>query len=149
VFDLGAVRQAHDRFMKANSAMIGDVLDRAGKEAFDHVRDKAKFRHRSGRTWRSTSHRVRRNRGGGRVSIRNTSPYAGILEKGSKKHPITAKRKRVLRFYSAAFGGLIFRRRVVHRGTRPYRFLSAARDHAFHWSRSTLQARMRRLARSF
>jgi hypothetical protein len=149
VFDLGAVRKAHQRFVRANAAMVSDVLKQAGEKAEEHVRDKAQFTHRSGRIWSNTKARVVRFRRGGRMIVSNPVPYAPYLEHGTPAHVILPRRKKVLRFWSRRSDQLVFARRVNHPGTRPYRFLSAARDHAFHWARSAIQARMRRIARSF
>jgi hypothetical protein len=132
VFNLGVVKQAHTKFLSKHKK---------------HVRDTALFTHRTGRTWRATKARVKRFRRGGKMVVRCTTPYATFLEHGTKAHVIRPKFKKALRFRVG--GQPVFARKVNHPGTRPYYFLSAARDHAYRWARSTLQARMRRIARGF
>lgn len=56
------------------------------------------------------------------------APYARFIESGSKPHAIVARNASMLRFEQD--GQIVFRRRVYHPGTKPARFMAAARDGA-------------------
>jgi hypothetical protein len=55
------------------------------------------------------------------LMVEATAPYSAVLELGSRRHPIVARRARFLRF--EIDGVVYFRRRVNHPGTRAYHIL--------------------------
>lgn len=60
---------------------------------------------------------------GGRIRgvVGSDDPIAGILEEGSQAHTIEARYAKALRFRIG--GRVLFRKRVEHPGTKPYRWL--------------------------
>lgn len=143
MIDLGAVRQAHQQLLAAHEQMVREVLDESGQQAVQHVDRRPGFRHRTGKLRASTKASVSRYR----MAIRSTAKHAAFLEHGTRPHTIVPRYRKALRF--TAGGRLVFARRVRHPGTRPYRFLSSARDHAYYWAHAALESRMRRIAESF
>jgi hypothetical protein len=143
MFDLGTISAAHRKFMQANERMVDKVLDGAGKQAEEHVASSATFQHRTGKIKSGTNGR----KIGNRMVVSNAVPYASYLELGTKPHTITPRSASALRF--TVSGSAVFARRVRHPGTRPYKFLSAARDHAFKWAGTALRKRMRQIASRF
>lgn len=69
---------------------------------------------------------MRHSRGGsGRfqyVEVGSTSSHAYVHHEGTKAHTITPKYGRVLRYQVG--GKMVFARKVMHKGTRPNRYLS-------------------------
>jgi hypothetical protein len=63
------------------------------------------------------------------VQVVADTPYAKFVEEGTRAHPIEARRAKVLRYHQN--GRLMFRKRVRHPGTRPYRYLQGALDRLF------------------
>lgn len=59
----------------------------------------------------------------GRVTITSSKRLLPLwLEEGTRPHEIVPRVARVLAFYSQSAGRMIFTKRVMHPGTRPYRF---------------------------
>lgn len=67
-------------------------------------------------------------------------PNARRLNDGTPPHTIEARTAKVLRFVSN--GGIVFRRRVNHPGTKPTHFLDVARDQSADFLRETLLRRV-------
>lgn len=59
-----------------------------------------------------------------RARLRNAAPYAHFIEEGTRPHPISARRSGTLRFEVG--GQVVYRRRVMHPGTKPRPFMRQA-----------------------
>jgi len=147
VIDLRPVRAAHSRFLATHRAAVSTELRLAAESGVAEVQRKPGFTRRTGATQAATSGKVIRTRSGGVVRLRNPKPHARTLEGGSKPHVIRARRGKALRFVSG--GRLVFRRAVNHPGTKPYRFLSRARDTAGSSFHRGMSRRMAEIARRF
>lgn len=106
----------HPQYM----AMQHRILSRMVYILGSHARREAPMR--TGRLARSISGSV--SRGGREGTIRVSAPYATMVHEGTRAHVIRARRRRFLRFESN--GSTVFRRSVMHPGTRPNRFLVRA-----------------------
>ena len=82
------------------------------------------------------------------VRIENDAKHAWYIEKGTRPHIIRARFKKALRFIGRD-GSPVFRKWVMHPGTKAYRFFSIARDHGFVLAGNMLAARMTAIAAKF
>jgi hypothetical protein len=123
--DIGRLRAAHDKFLKAHAAMVAGELYNAGNVAMAEVIRHPGFKPRTGGLQKATSFRVLKTSGGKVVRLKNTKSYAHPIESGSRPHRIVAKNGRALRFLGRD-GNYVFRRAVNHPGNRPYWFLNRA-----------------------
>lgn len=62
--------------------------------------------------------------------VKASAPHARFVEFGTKPHIIEARRGKTLRFVAA--GGIFFRKRVHHPGTKPTHFMQTASDAGEH-----------------
>jgi len=151
ITNLGELRAAHKRIIESTHAAICFSLHQGLREAKLHVRTKASFRHRSGKVAGGTRGKFRRLASGAVMRITNKAPHAKFLEFGTRPHRITAKPGKMLRFFLRGGGSsaLMFRKSVMHPGTKPYRFLQAASKAGHGVAGSTLRRRMGAIARRF
>lgn len=154
--DVKALRLHNRNFILKFEKALDASLVLASQAAKDEVRDNSKFKRRSsmGKSLKdSTETRILKTKSGRRVVVKSTKKTASFLEFGTPEHVITAKDKPngkpgFLRFKGRG-GGLIFRRRVKHPGTRPYRFLSTATQIAMLVSRNEMGRLMDGLAKGY
>jgi hypothetical protein len=147
VIDLRPVRAAHSRFLSQHRAAVSTEMRLAAEAGVAEVQRKPGFKRRTGATQAATSGKVIRTRSGGVVRLRNPKPHARTLEGGSRAHVIRARRAKALRFSSN--GRLVFAKSVQHPGTKPYRFLSRARDTASDSFLRGMSRSMAEIARRF
>lgn len=146
--NLGYVQRRHQRFVRANQAMLEREADDAADQIEHHVQQSPGFKPRTGNLQRKTEARVIRSRGKLIVRGQNRAKYAGPIEHGSRPHVIRARRGKALKFVGRG-GGIVFRRAVNHPGNRAYRFLYRATASAGRVLGKGLQAGMQRLSRGF
>jgi hypothetical protein len=149
MFDVAALRAAHDRVIRETQQLAWRSLDKAGDAAKRHVRDKPGFVHRSGATLHATKARAVRLKRGGRLIVSNSDRKAKWLNDGTRPHVIRPKRKKALRFFWRKIDRVVYFRQVNHPGTRAYRFLYLAASHAGDRLGVMLRGGMRRIARGF
>lgn len=124
---------SHRLFERAMDRWTQLAVKSAEEHAKAHVKLYSKFkRHKAGGlkdsalarhygTWKSRSLTVR-------VYV-NAPHYAPFVEYGTRSYrttgptPIVARRARFLRFYWPKVGRVVFLRRVMHPGNKPYKFL--------------------------
>lgn len=147
-FDLASLAKQHRKFLKEHKAMIDRSLSKAGEDAAEHVKRHHTFRRHksSGSLADSTKHRVIRSRGGKILRLKWHKKYAKPIEHGSRPHVIRARRKKVLRFWSARAGKYVFAKKVRHPGNRPYHFGKRAQKHAYTKLGKTLRRGMQTIA---
>ena len=58
--------------------------------------------------------------------VMSRGPLGTFIQKGTKPHPIVARRARFLRFYWPKVGRVVYFKRVNHPGTKPNRFYNRA-----------------------
>jgi hypothetical protein len=146
VINLGKIKAAHSKFLKAHQTMVERELEAAGQVGADHPRQHATFKHRTHALERATKYRVVRTARGHLVRILNPKKYAPYLEFGTRAHTIRA-RGRALRF--VAGGSTVFAKMVRHPGTRPYKFLYHAVSAAYRVAGPNIEAGMARIAKKF
>lgn len=139
----------HNRFLKSHLRAVDAAMADSKKSAENFVEHKPGFTHRTRKTLEKTQTKVIRRRNGRVVVLRvaNNTKVARFLEKGTKAHPIKAKRRKSLRWWG--FGRVIYRKAVQHPGTKPYRFLSRARNRAYLDFEKHMRPRMNRIASNF
>lgn len=109
-------------------ASVRQVLGQLAALAAAHARATTTFKDKSGALRKSI---VRGEKGTWAQFVKaggKDAPYAQWIEAGSRAHEIKARRARFLRFEQN--GQVVFRKRVFHPGTKPVRFMQAARDAA-------------------
>lgn len=154
-FDIGQIRAGHRRFSEANKRMVARVADRAATTAKRAQHELAQFKHRRGSTKRGARAKIIRLKSGRRIRIYNVAktksgaPLATFLELGTRPHIIRAKRGRALRFFWVRMGRMMTVRQVNHPGTRAYRFIRTAADHASQELKADLSRAMHAIAREF
>jgi hypothetical protein len=120
--NIAQVRRGHELFLKRQDIWIVQALAIAKDQASEHVKKHSKFKRRSatGSLKDSTKGRIVKTRSGRKLRLRWYKKYASFIEYGTRPHPIIARRRRALRF--VVNGQTLFRRKVMHPGTRPYKF---------------------------
>lgn len=147
MIDLSAVRLAHRSFLAKHDAILAQSLEESRQRGLVEVARNPGFKPRSGALQKATTGRVVRTRSGAIVRLQNRKKYAAAIDKGSKPHVIQARSRKALRFMGA--GGIVFRRRVNHPGTKPYRFLSRAVNEAGRLFGTRFISRIEQAARTF
>ncbi len=142
------LERRHDGFIKLHDQNTELSLAESGQAALGFVKTKPGFDRQTGRTQAKTKAKIIRRRGRAvALRVSNSAKHAAVLEKGSAPHRIRAKQGKALRFWG--FGKLVFRKSVQHPGTKPYRFLSRARNRAGIEFERSMKPRMIRAARNF
>lgn len=157
ITNLDEVRRGHEHFLAGNQRLIGESEALAGRHALTYVKTHSEFTRRSGKLQDRTKYRIVRTAGGKLLRISNPMPYAASIDTGSKAHWIYPKQRfsggRTTRGSVLAFVGrggvMVFRRRVWHPGTRPYKFLYNATDSAYRVLGHELKRGMTELAERF
>lgn len=142
----------HEKFKARFGSTLDEIMDHTGvqiaEDAKSSVGSPGTFKTRTGRTVRAIGwDRPRGKTKRVRISVRVR--WAWFLEHGTKAHTISARRSRFLRFYSPAFGRVIYRKSVNHPGTHPTFFLKKATMRGFAQMEFTLRPQMQQLAASF
>lgn len=120
--DISRIERAHDRFLREQDAWIREVLTIAGSQAKQHVAQRSTFKRRSPNSLKdATKYRVVKVGANRRLRLTWKKKHAEFIEYGTRPHPIVARRRKFLRFRGRD-GSWVFRRRVFHPGTRPYKF---------------------------
>ncbi len=146
--NIGKVSAIHKSFVIAHAAMVDRILNETGNTAQRRVKTTGAFQRRSSSSAKdATKFKVVKTGGGRILRIRNTKRHAKFLEFGTAPHPIVAKNAKVLRFKVG--GAVIFRRRVMHPGTKATRFLWRESSAAFRQAAPRLRAGMARVAKRF
>lgn len=145
--DIRRLERDHGKFIAEHRRAIDDSSEEAAKAGERLSKERPGFTNRTGRTKAKTRGQVIRR--GGKVIIRmsNNAKHAAVLENGSRPHIIAARPFKKLRF--VVNGQVIYRKSVLHPGTKPYRFLSKGRDVASRKFEQLMATRMIRAARSF
>jgi hypothetical protein len=123
MLDLGRMRQAHKRFLVAHDRMVTLELENAAKGGVQWSKDHPGFQDVTGKTRAATEGLVLKTRRGHVMRLRNKLKTALWMDKGTRSHPITAKRKPLLKFYWHKMGRWHSAESVRHPGTRPYQFV--------------------------
>jgi len=142
------IKRGHEHFLAGNERLLGQAEDMAGRFALSYVQQHSEFKRRTGQLQDRTAYRLVKTAGGRILRIVNPMPYAKAIDTGSKAHEIVAKNGGVLAFMGRA-GVMVFRRRVWHPGTRPYKFLHNAADAAYRVLGHELRRGMEDLAKRF
>lgn len=151
------IKRGHEHFLAGNERLLLECEERAGRHAVEYVQGHSSFKTRTGNLQEKTRYRLIKTAGGRILRITNSAPYAAAIDTGSKAHWIYPKqtttglwttRGSVLAFMGRA-GVMVFRRRVWHPGTKPYRFLYDATDSAYRVLGQDLAHGMTDLARRF
>lgn len=129
--NMNDVRRGHAEFLAQTEALFKNELWKAGDVAVRSVKTTDRFKRRSVPSIKDVT-RYKVSGSNRKLTLRITSPrkHAIFLEKGTRPHPIVARRKQFLRFRYPG-GPWIFRRRVFHPGTRPTFFLRTATQEAY------------------
>jgi hypothetical protein len=113
--------QAIQKLLNSPRGDVGRDLYKRAKKV--QVAAKRQVGVRSGRLQRSIRiYGHSRRAGGQEMYIGSSVPYALIHHEGTKKHLIKPKKKSYLKFRQGAV--YVFRRQVLHPGTKPNRYLS-------------------------
>ena len=141
--NIAQVRRGHELFLRRQDIWIIQVLAIAKDQAAEHVKKHSKFKRRSAtRSLKdSTMGRIVKTRSGRKLRLRWSKKYASFIEYGTRPHPIIARRRRALAF--VVNGQMLLRRKVMHPGTRPYKFGWKATSAAFRVLNQRLDARVR------
>lgn len=130
--NLEALKRAHEKLKREHRAAESEALRIAGAQAQEHVRKRSVFKRRSTNSLKdNTQARVVKTRGGRILRIKWTKKHAPLIEYGTRPHVIKPRRATFLRFYSRRSGRIVYARKVMHPGTRPYKFGWKA-SHAAH-----------------
>lgn len=145
--NISQIKRTHQRVCKQIQVVLDQELGTAGAFAQKHVRENQRgYKHRTGKLIQGTKARVVKiSRGGRRVIISNSKPYAATVDRGSRAHVIRARRK-FLRFLGKS-GEWVFARQVNHPGTRPTKFLWNATHATYRVAGPALDQRLMRLHR--
>lgn len=135
--DISRIERAHERFLRDQDNWIREALTIAGSQAKQHVEKRSTFKRRSAsRSLKDATRAKIVKTGGGRrlkltwsKKLRGGYDLAELIEYGTRPHVIsvgeegggTSTRGKALRFRGRD-GRWVFRRRVFHPGTRPYKF---------------------------
>jgi hypothetical protein len=157
ITNLDQVRRGHEHFLAGNARLLVEAENMAGRHALTYVRQHSDFTRRSGKLQDKTKYRIVRTAGGRLLRISNPMPYAASIDTGSKAHWIypkqTSSQGRTIRGSALKFVGragvMVFRRRVWHPGTRPYKFLYNATDSAYRVLGQELRRGMTEIAERF
>lgn len=144
---LNGIKAAHRKLLAGTTTAVAEASIEAGEFAVDFVRMHPGFKPRTGALQQATQWQTVRAPGGRIVRIRNPKAYAAAIDLGSRPHDIVARRGNALAF--TVGGKLMFRRRVRHPGTRPYRFLYRATNAAGRVLAQVLAVKMRKLSQNF
>ena len=123
MLDLGRMHQAHKRFLVAHDRMVTLELENAAKGGVQWSKDHPGFQDVTGKTRAATEGLVLKTRRGHVMRLRNKLKTALWMDKGTRAHTITARRRPLLRFYWAKRGMWFSCKSVRHPGTRPYQFV--------------------------
>ena len=148
--DIDQVKRAHATFERENRQAIDWVLERAAAVARKHVEQKSRFvRRKAGKASLKSSmkHRITRPGGASKLTLSWPNPYAKFVEFGTRPHIISARPGRMLRF--TVGGRVLFRKRVMHPGTKPYLFGRRAWIAAHRFVQSEMNQRKGRLKLRF
>jgi hypothetical protein len=109
-------QRAINTMLRASTGDVSRMMNRFARLAQQTTREVAEQRitSRTGKYVRSIKSRMTDPTS---VVVEATVPYAMVIEKGSRPHPIIAKPGGVLAF--EAGGRTVFARRVMHPGTQP------------------------------
>ena len=146
---LPPLKVAGNRFCAAHNAMIDRACTYAAGMGVAHVYSYPQFKPQTGALQRATSYKILRSSSGRIVRLRNRKKYAAAIDSGARAHLILPRRAKVLAFYSAKAGRMIFTRRVNHPGNRPYKFLYRAHRAAYRLAGQELAKGMAKAARKF
>ncbi len=155
MINIQKIRTHHQNFLRKHDAMVANATNEGKIEEFvkQHITQHSGLTMRSGNLVGSTTAAVIRTRSGALISIRNKAKYAWAQDQGSglygrrrATYPITGNP--YLRFMGRG-GGIVYRRRIMHPGVRPTRFLYNATDAAGRLVASYLATQMHEVARKF
>ncbi len=150
---------SHRLFERAMDQWSTLAVKTAEEHAKAHVKLYSKFKRRGSKslkdaaqarhfgTWKSKTMTVR-------VYV-NAPNYAPFIEYGTRSYrttgptPIVARRARFLRFYWPKVGRVVFLKRVMHPGNKPYKFLWNATHSAYRVYGDTMSKALDRAAESF
>jgi len=158
--NIAQVQRGHAWFLREQDDWIRDSLMHAHAEADQHVRKHSTFKRRSDRSLKDkTRGRIVRITGGRKLKLTWTKPTRGgkydlaeLIEYGTKPHVISiheigggsgSTRGKALRFRGRD-GRWVFRRRVFHPGTRPYKFGWKASSAAYRVLTQRMDGRVKR-----
>jgi len=141
--NIAQVQRGHELFLKQQDAWVMEALEIAKAQASEHVKKRSTFKRRSPTSSLkdSTKGRIVKTRGGKKLHLTWPKKHALFIEYGTRPHPIIARRRRALRF--VVNGQTLFRRKVMHPGTRPYKFGWKATSSAYRVLSQRLDARVR------
>lgn len=146
--NLGTLRQEHDRFLQAHSAMVERTLEEAGDVVQANVWEHPGFKPHTHETQEATTTKVVRTKGGKILRVKNSKARARYLEEGTQPHWIFPHKKRFLRFRTRD-GRWVSTKAVKHPGTKPYWFLRNATQAGHRSAERLLVLGMQRIARDF
>ena len=146
LINLPRIKLDHQKFLRQHKRDVDASLRDAERAALEANNTRQVFQTRTGRTQRATKVR-RRGKRIIRFTVSNSHPNAIRMEKGTRPHVIRAKPGKSLRFEMN--GKIRFFKKVNHPGTRPYRFLSRARNTAGSVFERQMKIRMYRASFKF
>lgn len=154
MFNLEKLKADHRRALNDHKSAVAEATRIAGAHAEQHVRSHSTFRRRSASSLKDdTRARVVRTRGGALLKLQWSKKHAPFIEYGTGKYrmtgeyPIRPRRARALRFVIR--GRVIFAKKVMHPGVRPYKFGWKATHSAGRVLEDRLEVGMARVSRRF
>lgn len=109
-----------DNMVRGPRGPVSLMLLQKGRRLTTLARHQAGFE--SGRLYRSMGYAVKPYRGSLMVEVGSPVKHALLHHEGTRAHPITPKKAKVLRY--ARYGRINYRYRVFHPGTQPNRYLT-------------------------
>lgn len=156
---LRAVKRKHNRFQNFLRKELTEAMTDVGERFVDHVRTKSRFNRRTpgGASQKEATHwRLIRSRKGRLLRVKHPKRatakrvlVANVLEHGSKRHPIPLIPGRKMLRFRGRTGEWVFRRQVMHPGTKPYRFFHNAGVSARRFSSRRIESVLKSSARRF
>ena len=149
MLDVAKMRAAHKRFLAQNRVMIETELRKGADAGVKYSKDHTGFTSRSGKTAHSTEGLVIKTRRGHVLRLRNKSKIALFMDRGTRKHPIKARRGGMLRFYWAKQGRWFTGKRVMHPGTKAYHFVRTGHRYGSARALAGMRSMMTQIAKRF
>ncbi len=148
VESVAALKRTHGWFLAENERAMHEAAVEGAQKALATVESRPVFTPRTGHLQESTRTRVVRTKTGRLLNITNHAKYAKAIDQGSRAHEIAPRRKPYLTF-KAKDGRWVRAKKVMHPGTKAYRFLENATQQGFLRIERALSPRMSRIASRF
>ena len=149
MLDVAKLRADHKRFLARHRAMIEPELRKGADDGVKYSKANTGFTSRTGKTAHATEGLVIKTRRGHVLRLRNKTKIGMFMDRGTRKHPIKARRGGMLRFYWAKQGRWFTGKRVMHPGTKAYQFVRAGHRYGSARALAGLRSAMTQIAKRF